>query len=350
MKELIFHIGVHKTGSSSIQHFLYDNREILLKNYGLNYPEMKGDTHYFQHNSLTSLLKKGKTNDFSEIVKRNSTSGNRLLLSSESFAGIHEISRGIISVQHLFDRVRVIAYVRRQDLWLESIYRQLIKTDGVLVRDKFDVWLKKFFRRQRGIYMCDWMEILNPWIDLIGVENIIVRPYEKSQFFKGNIIEDFLNIIDIPFNRNEFSDNLRMNNKSYNLEASEFLRLMNHTKEIDKWRMFLNVIFDNPFHDTGEVYLSYAKRQEVMGRFHSSNRKVADLFLQNNSSELFVEPLPEEDNYPPVFQGLNHKDFTKKSVSIINNLQKAIILSEKDNKSTTTPNFLEVVKSLIRKK
>jgi hypothetical protein len=38
MRNLILHIGMHKTGSSSIQQILFENREVLLK-HDCYYPE-----------------------------------------------------------------------------------------------------------------------------------------------------------------------------------------------------------------------------------------------------------------------------------------------------------------------
>ncbi len=263
MKELFIHIGVHKTGSSAIQHFMDNNREILLKKYNLYYPKVVGDRNWFQHNFFASDLKKGNNTSIKKFLETEAKISNRILLSSESFAGTATIPNDLKSIKDSFDRIKIIAYLRRQDLWLESVYRQLIKTDKIIIRETFDVWFEKFLENPENMYFCDWMELLDNWADVFGAENIIVRPYEKTQFLEGNLINDFLNILEINYNNNDFYNNARTYNKSFNLEATDFLRLMNNSPKIQKWRSLLKTLFTDPYHVTGEVYLTYEKRQKI---------------------------------------------------------------------------------------
>ena len=53
MKTLYLHIGVHKTGSTSIQDFLFKNAN-LLENQGYFYP--KGGSYFHRPSSSQSLL------------------------------------------------------------------------------------------------------------------------------------------------------------------------------------------------------------------------------------------------------------------------------------------------------
>ncbi len=54
--ELILHIGYSKTGTSAIQDFLYRNRKMLLRRYGILYPDIYifDKAHHLFAWSLTS--------------------------------------------------------------------------------------------------------------------------------------------------------------------------------------------------------------------------------------------------------------------------------------------------------
>lgn len=322
MNELFIHIGVHKTGTSAIQHFMDNNRDVLLREYNLYYPEVVDDSHWFQHNYLANCLKKGDGQRIDKFIKEAIDISDRLLLSSESFSGAATIPNGLKLVKDSFDSVKIIAYVRRQDLWLESVYRQLIKNKRLKITDTFDLWVDKFLNDSSALYSCDWMKLLTKWSKVFGTENIIVRPYEKTQFFGGDLIKDFLSILNINYYKEEFLGNVRTYNKSYNLEATEFLRLMNNSSNIKRWRSALNILFTNPYRDTDEVYLTHDKRWEIINRFQGSNNKVVETFLPSEKG-LFTEPLPEKENYPLVFQGLNQKNIIPEIELIIEELKHA---------------------------
>ena len=348
MKELFIHIGVHKTGSSAIQHFMDNNRELLLNKHKLLYPKMKGDDHWFQHNFLASGLKKGNSSRFNTFLTKEATTSDRILLSSESFSGTETIPNGMESIKDSFEHIKIIAYLRRQDLWLESVYRQFVKNKRFSLTDTFDVWVENYLTDSSELYSCDWIELLTKWSKVFGTENIIVRPYEKTQFLGGNIIEDFLSIINIPHNKSDFTENTRIHNKSYNLEATDFLRLMNNSSDIKKWRSSLNLLFPNPYHITGEVYLTYEKRLEIMDRFRVSNNKVVETFLPDKK-ELFKEALPEKKNYPPVFQGLDKERIIPEIELIIDGLEGAKKQIEQQHGGRTNRSLLDNIKLLLGK-
>lgn len=44
MKTLIFHIGTYKTGTTSLQELVYNNRDELESLYGICYPDLNADT------------------------------------------------------------------------------------------------------------------------------------------------------------------------------------------------------------------------------------------------------------------------------------------------------------------
>jgi len=84
MKTILYiHPGIHKTGTTSIQHYLSLNRDVLL-NYGIYYPIVPYDSLVpFQHRYITTIEKdKNKITDYFKDALRVS---NKVLISSECF-------------------------------------------------------------------------------------------------------------------------------------------------------------------------------------------------------------------------------------------------------------------------
>ena len=89
--EIIIHIGHHKTGTTSIQHFLALNEVLLLDRYGIYYPEIGRDPLMKYHHPLFRDWAENKKNldlqlinEIIENAKRKSAS--RILLSSEGLS------------------------------------------------------------------------------------------------------------------------------------------------------------------------------------------------------------------------------------------------------------------------
>ncbi|MCH9048783.1 MAG: hypothetical protein IH836_07600 [Proteobacteria bacterium] len=86
-----------------------------------------------------------------------------------------------------FDEVKIVCYVRRQDLWFESIYNERVK--------QYKHGGMSFKEFLAGIQERHFAEQLDLWAEFVGQQNIIVRPYEKSQLCNGNVVDDFAKIL-----------------------------------------------------------------------------------------------------------------------------------------------------------
>ena len=90
--------------------------------------------------------------------------------------------------------IKVIVYLRKQADYLESQYRECVRT--VLMEESvFDVFNFDHEILKGVKDSLDYYTVLEEMAKVTGVENIIVRPYEKTQFYKQNIVDDFLNIL-----------------------------------------------------------------------------------------------------------------------------------------------------------
>lgn len=133
LKNLVLHIGNSKTGTSSIQKCLADNSHELSAS-GVLYPNAgrQGDAHH----PVASLMSRGSPSWVSDLsvekylrdIKNELADGRHhtVILSSEIFWQAHDYR--LIQAAFGAPRITVVAFVRRQDLWAESIYRHQLKT------------------------------------------------------------------------------------------------------------------------------------------------------------------------------------------------------------------------------
>lgn len=139
---LFLHIGVGKTGTTSIQQYFAENRQHL-REIGIDYPETglhpTGGHHILSHKWGGWLDPKdfAQTPDAAwEDLGRHVAHGrHRYLVSSERFCGIaysedwrdrlEFIRQSLAGV-----RVKIVCYIRRTEDLIESAYRQKVKIEG----------------------------------------------------------------------------------------------------------------------------------------------------------------------------------------------------------------------------
>ncbi len=201
-KRLVIHIGYHKTGSTSVQTYMEENRK-LLEERGLFYPVTQRDDrrpYYSKHLHLFNLLiaENHASEGFGDYVREILTpyvqeilasGADTAVISEESFSGMHpDIIRALGVLKEDFD-VHVLAIIRRQDEFLQSWYQQSIKD----------------FREQRTfarfINDGDWNRLyyhdtLARWADVFGEDRLTVRSYDQMVSQEGfQMIREFLGLV-----------------------------------------------------------------------------------------------------------------------------------------------------------
>ena len=150
MKEVILHIGAHKTGSTALQNFLHENGKILSKN-KIYYPDFNMGMNY--HHVLLRPICKPQKNDFiwdighefsletkddfsdyfSTILSKDF---NRLVVSTEFlflnkpfFRNIIEDANFVEYIREVFSdyKIRPVVYLRNPMDWVESCYVEAVK-------------------------------------------------------------------------------------------------------------------------------------------------------------------------------------------------------------------------------
>lgn len=312
---LMIHIGTPKTGTSALQKFLADNAQGL-KKYGWCYPNLEKDWATLNGWNEEGFPKNGAWIKFSMIKKvekdilwkvvLNYLKHYNVIISEEglwSYPGLdfEEVMREIRS---RYDNVKIICYLRRQDLYIESKWNQDVKASffGGDVSGYYEIKKEEF----------DYKKRLDLLAELFGKENVVARVYEKGQFsgVRGDITSDFLEACGIgsdwketilPGHVNERIDNdvlglKHLFNKEFCDAADRFG--VQPTGKVYR-QYFLNLRLKEE--DTKKGYISKEIRQEFIDRYARDNEYVAKTYLGRTDGKLFHDTNIDIPLYEPEF-------------------------------------------------
>ena len=146
----------------------------------------------------------------------------RVVISSEEFCALDHaaIRRLEASLRALSDRVRIVAYVRRQDLIAESAYNMEVKWWATRVREEFDEYVRA--RKDEP----DYARALGAWADAFGVDGLVVRPYDRGSLDGGDVRADFCRSAGVGAEGLHFAD--ARANESLGPTTLETMRVLNN--------------------------------------------------------------------------------------------------------------------------
>lgn len=231
------HIGSQKTGTTAIQGLLSANPKALHRA-GFQY--IKAGRNRIAHNNMNMRLKQGDGKTVCEevVAEVEASPVDNHIISSELFFRIGTTtSFKKFLPEDLINNTKVICYVRRQDKYLEAMYKQLVK-NGRIAPDPQAFYLS----RRDGLA---YSPILNAYADVFGQENIIVRPFERQNFPKENVIQDFADILGFDLN-NQFEPIAATSNKSLSIDVSELLGAVNRNTAFNTREIIREIIRTAP--------------------------------------------------------------------------------------------------------
>tara|TARA_Y100000590_G_scaffold449487_1_gene587669 strand:+ start:12401 stop:13186 length:786 start_codon:yes stop_codon:yes gene_type:complete len=139
MKKIYIHIGCHKTGSTSIQHFFFKNKNILLKN-NIYIPKQKNPFDYtINHSDIAmELLKENtikkkyiKINYFKNFLNEIKKQRKDILITSENFSFLIKYPKKIKKLVKDLKKIKYqpifICYIRNDNSYAFSLYSELRK-------------------------------------------------------------------------------------------------------------------------------------------------------------------------------------------------------------------------------
>ncbi|MBO0844802.1 MAG: hypothetical protein J2P22_05235 [Nocardioides sp.] len=296
---------MRKTGTSSIQFFLRDNREALASR-GLLYPTTPGRARHHKLSLSVKTLdelerspewlraRSSHPAKFRKQLRRRlmteiEDSGlPRVLFSDEdlfgsSYPALRRLGRWLWGFAQ---SVRVVVYLRRQDDHLISCYQQEVKLGAV---ERLEDWA---LHDMSGLY--DYRARLGRIRRLLAPAELVVRRYEQECFAEGSLIQDFLDVVGVDVRARELTS-VADRNMSLDAETVEFVRLLNvHRVETE---MATPGLIDNRSlvaslteASTGPVLaLPDGALDEFMARWTRSNELVARNLLDDPGGQLFHE-------------------------------------------------------------
>ena len=322
MKKVWLHIGIHKTGTTTLQKFFVENKAVLLQK-GLCYPTE--GSYFYKQGENHSLLAHALKNEYPEMLPDNlafslegcvndlradiqKSTAPEILISSEHFS-LHSTMEEVARLKSVFDpiasEIHVILYLRRQDHRIESGYSQMVKR-GYRVGsfESFIQWMASAPDQS-----LDYEKKVELFAKVFGGKNLTVRIFEKSQMHPQGLIQDFMNILGMS-NLEEFKQ-VQDENISPSTQAIEILRHVNslypNVKSRKVFAQLLKNLPANLVDQTRYTLYSEALREKTLASYRASNERLARNFFNRPDGRLFHE---SEKTNAPIYPGLTGKALT----------------------------------------
>ncbi|MCI7765469.1 hypothetical protein, partial [Helicobacter sp.] len=241
------HIGTMKTGTSSIQNFLYMNRD-LLQEQNYYYPiSIKNKNRLNDHNPFAHRFNAmlNKTNDLKLLYKEFNYLNNEvekcncgnIVISAENTQWLLDSQQKIEYFYNFlslkFHNIKIVIYLRDVVELFISMCSQAIKGNS-----HTDYHCLLPYQNQKSKILSNYQQMLQWWGGIFGKKNLIVRLFDKNEFKDGDLLKDFVDAIGI-----EWDDSFKIpkkDNETLDLIGFELLCRVNKLKPF----MFVSRYFD----------------------------------------------------------------------------------------------------------
>lgn len=315
MSTIFLHVGTPKTGTSAIQFFCSKNRKVL-KSKGFCYPDLGfrfpgigvNRNGHFMNRKVLDENKKRMPEEEEKIVAQGMEKIQKLLekfpnviLSDEQFWNNKDLTtEKWKKYKEMFTQmgadVKVIVYLRRQDLLIQSYWAQQVK-------ETMTMSFKKYIESGKYKYFnVDYYKRLEEIAKAVGKENIIVRVYEKQQYYGGSITSDFLHVLGLELT-DEFKSPDNVVNASLEGSCLEVKRLLNNNEIYKNKKNFMvplltqvqEEMVGHVGYDKGK-YFSKEEQLAFMKLFEAANAAVAKEYMGREDGVLFKDEVVTADD------------------------------------------------------
>ena len=300
-KRIIFHIGGSKCGSSAVQDYLRNNHRVMMDENKVLTPGQKMDMEsplrseqifYFQEVKLKENRREILTEDFSALAEfMDEKDLTLLIVSAENLSLIPDLPPDLAAAATAagFDQAQVSCYIRRQDDFAISAWQQW----GLKTHDDMAGYVEEI-----SSSFADWNRLLLPWEDAFGLENTKVRPFRRDMLKDGDVVADFLDVMNVP---HEGCAPLKgLANRSF----SEHLGDLAH-----RARDVFDGPHDNRFYDlmipaigeavfkdrSGSYLMTLQERLDFLDRFAEGNEALKARHLPELGAQPLFNPPTEKD-------------------------------------------------------
>ena len=321
-RHLTLHIGLSKTGSSSIQRVLAEQRPAL-EQQGIYYPRSPGWANHallpaslvndpkilwgfhpgtWEGMTPTARLTRFRAEWQAEMDALPAWAG-RCVISAEQIGGLlrsdEEVRRLADTLRPYFGSVVVVAYLRRQDQHVASAYSQWLR-GGVLEDPVVPPGGPEIH------FEYDYGPLLGRYADAFGDAAMRPRIFSRATLVGGDVVEDFFDAagfrLDVPPEAPNKSSNLGITLEGQALMLAAGRRLAAESpdeswRDRPQWRRFAESVSER-FAGRG-WRLTQAEAAEFLSRFAATNEQARARFFPGQPS-LFNEDfadLPEQPEH-----------------------------------------------------
>ncbi len=289
-RTLTLHIGNHKTGTSAIQRSLFRDRQ-QLEEHGISLfcTSPTGDTLASGNASPWVGFRPAAGTRIAGIPRRELPAAlarqpGDVLMSAETFAWVFDAGQLRELYQALsmhFSRVRVIAYLRRQDQQAVSQYQQASRRDAIVAATYYGAGNRALpeYGAHLHAYL-DYARRMQLWADSFGGENLCLRRFEVDALDQGDVVQDFYRTAGLPL-----PGVARRVNESAGFERTKLGHLLSELEFEPNTRAILSRHLD----DSGKLLPSRAQAQAFYDRFRQSNTELHARFGLGSAPAAFSE-------------------------------------------------------------
>jgi hypothetical protein len=304
VKTIYLHIGTFKTGTSSIQLFLNENREQMERaGFFVPYGDLRFQyvlplsliIDHTQFRAAWPAVKKSAAYYWEQLHQQIAeTECKNILISAENFCDlVHPGAREkaaffaeFLQRQFSEHKVVVIVYLRNLPEYIDSMYREIIKVSCMTSS------LNEFIREgieNRDIHInpCIYLDYFST---IFGKKSLIVRKYQREELLNHNIVDDFLSVIGCAIDADTTVQTDYHTNVSLNRDCTQLKKVFNELKILDyNFNFNLSNMLVHAVTTTNEetsIDTDELKKftDEVYDKFHVEIGENMDLLKQSKES------------------------------------------------------------------
>ncbi|WP_083006152.1 hypothetical protein [Halomonas sp. GT] len=325
---ITLHIGMNKTGTTALQAYFQQASDKLAK-HGILYPKTGriGAAHYSLSASL-GFCNPGVPSEWicspeallKSLENEITSDTQQIIISSEDFL----LNKPFDRLNKFFKGypLKVVIYLRRHDHWWLSAYAQAVKMKHLPPWNKGAYGFINFQRKKNPRYG-DYRHLIDRWAEVVGKENIIVRPYEFEQN-QPDLASDFITAIGQQNLLYKLPNMAQRDNVSLpirSLQLMDIFQRLNASKELRY--ALLKHAKKVPFDDVSRHIQDMIKpefRIRLIEEQLASYHYIAQTYLGREDGRLFYEPLPALDPEWKSVPWPSHEEIAQHVVDVMEQL------------------------------
>lgn len=285
-KRLILHIGMHKTGTSSVQRYFSRNRAVL-RRMGVCYPNSigaKGErqpkhaaifdaiSHEADFGSDHPVLGPSIDRIDQAAAEIEAAPGNLGVLSAEGLSGERPVfASAMAELGSRFDTT-VVVFVRRQDHWVESFYKQMVLSRDVREARSFHEFVGAASTQRH----MDFARIIGWWREIFQDVRVVGFHASGPQRPLKRLVE--IAGLGRPFLWLPFAN--AHENRSPSVEAVEFIRQCNEKKLFVPRDAAVRI--EAKIGETSARYFTAGERVNLLESHQCGNQELTKLMEQRD--------------------------------------------------------------------